>query len=55
MRLYYRGGNKVKKYYRSQRLKKSYKNVEFQKGVDINVEQGGIFALLGYNGSGKTT
>ncbi|MTI47228.1 MAG: ATP-binding cassette domain-containing protein [Firmicutes bacterium] len=36
-------------------VKKSYKNVEVLKGVDLQVEQGGIFALLGSNGAGKTT
>lgn len=36
-------------------LKKAYKNVEILKGVDLEVEQGGIFALLGSNGAGKTT
>ncbi|MDW7663168.1 MAG: ATP-binding cassette domain-containing protein [Bacillota bacterium] len=36
-------------------VKKSYKNVEVLKGVNFEVEQGGIFALLGSNGSGKTT
>ncbi|MGL4878583.1 ABC transporter ATP-binding protein [Paraclostridium dentum] len=36
-------------------LKKAYKNVEVLKGVDIEVEQGKIFALLGSNGAGKTT
>ncbi|WP_286904615.1 ABC transporter ATP-binding protein [Clostridium sp. UBA1652] len=36
-------------------LKKSYKDVEVLKGVDFEVEQGGIFALLGSNGAGKTT
>lgn len=36
-------------------LKKSYKNVEVLKGVDLKVEQGNIFALLGSNGAGKTT
>nr|WP_295975060.1 ATP-binding cassette domain-containing protein [uncultured Bacillus sp.] len=36
-------------------LKKSYKNVEVLKGIDFEVEQGGIFALLGSNGAGKTT
>lgn len=36
-------------------VKKSYKNIEVLKGVDFEVEQGGIFALLGSNGSGKTT
>lgn len=38
-----------------QGLKKSYKKIEVLKGVDIGVEQGGIFALLGSNGAGKTT
>lgn len=36
-------------------LKKSYKNIEVLKGVDIDVEEGSIFALLGSNGAGKTT
>lgn len=36
-------------------VKKSFKNVEVLKGVDFEVEHGGIFALLGSNGSGKTT
>lgn len=36
-------------------IKKSYKDVEVLKGVDFEVEQGGIFALLGSNGAGKTT
>jgi ABC-2 type transport system ATP-binding protein len=36
-------------------VNKSYKNVEVLKGVDLEVEQGGIFALLGSNGAGKTT
>lgn len=36
-------------------LKKSYKNVEVLKGVNIEVEQGSVFALLGSNGAGKTT
>jgi ABC-2 type transport system ATP-binding protein len=36
-------------------LKKSYKDVEVLKGVNLEVEQGGIFALLGSNGAGKTT
>ena len=36
-------------------LKKSYKQLEVLKGVDFEVEQGSIFALLGSNGAGKTT
>ncbi len=36
-------------------VKKSYKDVEVLKGVDFEIEQGGIFALLGSNGAGKTT
>jgi ABC-2 type transport system ATP-binding protein len=36
-------------------VKKSYKDVEVLKGVNFEVEQGGIFALLGSNGAGKTT
>lgn len=36
-------------------LKKSYKNNEVLKGVDFEVKQGEIFALLGSNGAGKTT
>jgi ABC-2 type transport system ATP-binding protein len=36
-------------------LKKSYKQLDVLKGVDFEVEQGSIFALLGSNGAGKTT
>jgi ABC-2 type transport system ATP-binding protein len=36
-------------------LQKSYKNVQVLKGVDFEVEKGSIFALLGANGTGKTT
>ena len=36
-------------------IKKSYKDIEVLKGVDFEVEQGGIFALLGSNGTGKTS
>ncbi|HAM80910.1 ABC transporter ATP-binding protein [Ornithinibacillus bavariensis] len=36
-------------------LKKSFKDKEVLKGVDFEVRQGEIFALLGSNGAGKTT
>jgi ABC-2 type transport system ATP-binding protein len=36
-------------------VKKAYKDIEVLKGVDLEVEQGDIFALLGSNGAGKTT
>ena len=36
-------------------LKKSYKKLNVLKGVNLSVEQGSIFALLGSNGAGKTT
>src|SRR5579862_3602840 len=36
-------------------LQKSYKKLDVLKGVDLSVEQGSIFALLGSNGAGKTT
>ena len=36
-------------------LQKSYKQLHVLKGVDIEVEKGSIFALLGSNGAGKTT
>lgn len=36
-------------------LKKSYKNVSVLNGVDFQVKSGSVFALLGSNGSGKTT
>jgi ABC-2 type transport system ATP-binding protein len=38
-----------------QGLQKSYKKLHVLKGVDFEVEQGSIFALLGSNGAGKTT
>ncbi|HAN19258.1 MAG: export ABC transporter ATP-binding protein [Bacteroidetes bacterium GWC2_33_15] len=38
-----------------QGLKKSYKNIPVLKGVDFKVKTGSIFALLGSNGTGKTT
>jgi ABC-2 type transport system ATP-binding protein len=36
-------------------LEKSYKKLQVLRGVDFEVERGGIFALLGSNGAGKTT
>jgi ABC-2 type transport system ATP-binding protein len=36
-------------------LTKSYKKVDVLRGVDFEVAQGSIFALLGSNGAGKTT
>ena len=36
-------------------LRKSFKDKEILKGVDFEVRQGEIFALLGSNGAGKTT
>ena len=36
-------------------LEKSYKKLHVLKGVDLDVEAGRIFALLGSNGAGKTT
>jgi ABC-2 type transport system ATP-binding protein len=36
-------------------LTKSYGDVHVLQGVDMSVEQGSIFALLGSNGAGKTT
>ncbi|MBD3919182.1 ATP-binding cassette domain-containing protein [Paenibacillus sp. PR3] len=36
-------------------LHKSYKQLQVLKGVDLDVEKGSIFALLGSNGAGKTT
>lgn len=36
-------------------LQKSYKDLHVLRGVDFEVAQGSIFALLGANGAGKTT
>jgi ABC-2 type transport system ATP-binding protein len=36
-------------------LRKSFKDKDVLKGVDFEVKQGEIFALLGSNGAGKTT
>ena len=40
---------------RVQGLEKSFKDLSVLRGVDFDVERGSIFALLGSNGSGKTT
>lgn len=45
----------MKKAIQVQGLRKSFKHTEVLKGVDFDVEQGEIFALLGSNGAGKTT
>lgn len=36
-------------------LAKSYGTLEVLRGVDLDVERGSVFALLGSNGAGKTT
>ena len=38
-----------------QELQKSYNTLNVLKGVNLAVEKGSIFALLGSNGAGKTT
>jgi len=40
---------------RVQGLEKSYNDLHVLRGVDFDVARGGIFALLGSNGAGKTT
>ncbi|MGH7921244.1 MAG: ATP-binding cassette domain-containing protein, partial [Candidatus Dormibacteraceae bacterium] len=40
---------------RVQGLEKSYGKLPVLRGVDFDVARGGIFALLGSNGAGKTT
>jgi ABC-2 type transport system ATP-binding protein len=38
-----------------QGLETSYKELRVLRGVDLEVERGCVFALLGSNGAGKTT
>jgi ABC-2 type transport system ATP-binding protein len=40
---------------RVQGLEKSFKDLDVLRGVDLEIARGSIFALLGSNGSGKTT
>ena len=40
---------------RTEKLRKVYKDVEAVKGLDLQIEEGELFALLGVNGAGKTT
>ena len=40
---------------RTQSLTKTYGTTEALRGVDLNIEPGGIIGLLGPNGAGKTT
>lgn len=36
-------------------LKKSYNNLEILKGIDLNIEKGSIFGIIGRSGAGKST
>ena len=47
--------NQVQPAVRVEGLEKSYKDLAVLRGVDFDVARGTIFALLGSNGSGKTT
>lgn len=40
---------------RTSKLRKEYKNIVAVEGLDLTVEQGELFSLLGVNGAGKTT
>lgn len=53
---YYRRGFYMKDFIISiEDLKKSYGNHSVLNGLNLEVERGSIFALLGENGAGKTT
>ena len=39
----------------TEKLRKEYKDITAVDGLDLRVEQGELFALLGINGTGKTT
>ena len=39
----------------TEKLRKEYKDITAVDGLDLRVEQGELFALLGINGAGKTT
>ena len=39
----------------TEKLRKEYKDITAVDGLDLRVEQGELFALLGVNGAGKTT
>ncbi|WP_028331121.1 methionine ABC transporter ATP-binding protein [Brachyspira alvinipulli] len=36
-------------------LKKNYNNIEILKGIDLNIEKGKIFGIIGRSGAGKST
>ena len=40
---------------RTRSLTKTYGTTEALRGVDLDIESGGIIGLLGPNGAGKTT
>lgn len=40
---------------KTEKLRKEYKNITAVDGLDLTVEQGELFSLLGVNGAGKTT
>ena len=40
---------------KTNKLRKEYKDVVAVEGLDLEIEEGELFALLGVNGAGKTT